>query len=158
MAKWVLVGRLRPSEHPLWSSFVWRNELADTFVEVVVRDAVGEVPVPGDQVVALHGSGGGGRHDEGVSGRHGATGLPIHLVRSGTDSPLITSDPGPTVLCRPRVAAGRTMLLGPKVAPVRRVTVSMLSNRSWKRWVCTTHPGLTVAPSSTVTRSISGSQ
>ena len=35
LAKWVLVGRLRPSEHPLWSSFVWRNELADTFVEVV---------------------------------------------------------------------------------------------------------------------------
>ena len=34
-AKWLLVGRLRPSEHPLWSSFVWRNELADTFVEVV---------------------------------------------------------------------------------------------------------------------------
>ena len=35
VAKWCLVGRLRPSEHPLWSSFVWRNELADTFVEVV---------------------------------------------------------------------------------------------------------------------------
>ena len=35
LAKWVLVGRMRPSEHPLWSSFVWRNELADTFVEVV---------------------------------------------------------------------------------------------------------------------------
>ena len=35
VAKWTLVGRLRPSEHPLWSSFVWRNELADTFVEVV---------------------------------------------------------------------------------------------------------------------------
>ena len=34
-AKWLLVGRLRPSEHPLWSGFVWRNELADTFVEVV---------------------------------------------------------------------------------------------------------------------------
>ena len=33
--KWVLVGRIRPGEHPLWSSFVWRNELADTFVEVV---------------------------------------------------------------------------------------------------------------------------
>jgi non-ribosomal peptide synthetase-like protein len=33
--KWGLVGRLRTSEHPLWSSFVWRNELADTFVEVV---------------------------------------------------------------------------------------------------------------------------
>ncbi len=35
VAKWTLVGRLRAGEHPLWSSFVWRNELADTFVEVV---------------------------------------------------------------------------------------------------------------------------
>lgn len=35
LAKWALVGRMRPSDHPLWSSFVWRNELADTFVEVV---------------------------------------------------------------------------------------------------------------------------
>ncbi|WP_300681364.1 Pls/PosA family non-ribosomal peptide synthetase [Nocardioides sp.] len=34
-AKWALVGRLRPGGHPLWSSFVWRNELADTFVEVI---------------------------------------------------------------------------------------------------------------------------
>jgi non-ribosomal peptide synthetase-like protein len=34
-AKWLLVGRLRQSNHPLWSSFVWRNELVDTFVEVV---------------------------------------------------------------------------------------------------------------------------
>jgi non-ribosomal peptide synthetase-like protein len=34
-AKWVLVGRLTVSEKPLWSSFVWRNELADTFVEAV---------------------------------------------------------------------------------------------------------------------------
>jgi non-ribosomal peptide synthetase-like protein len=34
-AKWLLIGRLRPGAHPLWSSFVWRNELADTFVEVV---------------------------------------------------------------------------------------------------------------------------
>jgi non-ribosomal peptide synthetase-like protein len=34
-AKWLLVGRLKPSAHPLWSLFVWRNELADTFVEVV---------------------------------------------------------------------------------------------------------------------------
>ena len=25
----------RSAEHPLWSSFVWRNELADTFVEVL---------------------------------------------------------------------------------------------------------------------------
>ncbi|UJW31408.1 amino acid adenylation domain-containing protein [Saccharothrix sp. AJ9571] len=33
--KWTLVGRFRAVEHPLWSSFVWRNELADTFVEVL---------------------------------------------------------------------------------------------------------------------------
>ena len=34
-AKWVLLGRLRPGDHLLWSGFVWRNELADTFVEVL---------------------------------------------------------------------------------------------------------------------------
>lgn len=34
-AKWLLVGRVREGEHPLWSSFVWRNELADQFVELV---------------------------------------------------------------------------------------------------------------------------
>jgi non-ribosomal peptide synthetase-like protein len=46
LAKWTLVGRLRPMERPLWSSFVWRNELADTFIEVLAapwfaRAAVG---------------------------------------------------------------------------------------------------------------------
>ena len=34
-AKWLLVGRIRADEFPLWSSFVWLNELADTFVETV---------------------------------------------------------------------------------------------------------------------------
>jgi len=34
-AKWLLVGRHRTEEHPLWSGFVWRNELADTFTEVL---------------------------------------------------------------------------------------------------------------------------
>ncbi len=34
-AKWLLVGRFRAVNHPLWSAFVWRNELADTFVEVL---------------------------------------------------------------------------------------------------------------------------
>ncbi|MCU1406986.1 MAG: Amino acid adenylation protein [Glaciihabitans sp.] len=34
-AKWVLVGRISSSDHPLWSSFVWRNEVSDTFVEMV---------------------------------------------------------------------------------------------------------------------------
>jgi non-ribosomal peptide synthetase-like protein len=33
--KWLWVGRIRAVEHPLWSSFVWRNEVSDTFVETV---------------------------------------------------------------------------------------------------------------------------
>ncbi|WP_462417465.1 Pls/PosA family non-ribosomal peptide synthetase [Kytococcus sp. Marseille-QA3725] len=35
VAKWLLVGRWKPSEHPLWSGMVWRGELADAFVESV---------------------------------------------------------------------------------------------------------------------------
>ncbi|MDQ4502641.1 Pls/PosA family non-ribosomal peptide synthetase [Sinomonas sp. ASV322] len=35
VAKWLLVGRIRAGEHPLWSSFVWRNEVVDAFVEMV---------------------------------------------------------------------------------------------------------------------------
>jgi non-ribosomal peptide synthetase-like protein len=35
IAKWVWVGRIEAKEHPLWSSFVWRNEVSDTFVETV---------------------------------------------------------------------------------------------------------------------------
>jgi non-ribosomal peptide synthetase-like protein len=34
-AKWLVVGRIRAGTHPLWSSFVWRNEVVDTFVEMV---------------------------------------------------------------------------------------------------------------------------
>ncbi|MEY9863174.1 non-ribosomal peptide synthetase-like protein [Catenulispora sp. GAS73] len=34
-AKWLLVGRFRVGQKPLWSSFVWRNELFDTFIEEV---------------------------------------------------------------------------------------------------------------------------
>jgi non-ribosomal peptide synthetase-like protein len=34
-AKWLVVGRITAVEHPLWSSFVWRNEVSDTFVETV---------------------------------------------------------------------------------------------------------------------------
>ncbi|UGU28746.1 Pls/PosA family non-ribosomal peptide synthetase [Mycolicibacterium smegmatis] len=34
-AKWSVIGRIRAVEHPLWSSFVWRNEVSDTFVETV---------------------------------------------------------------------------------------------------------------------------
>ena len=35
VAKWVLVGRQRAGEHPLYSWYVWLNELQDQFVEVV---------------------------------------------------------------------------------------------------------------------------
>jgi non-ribosomal peptide synthetase-like protein len=35
IAKWLVVGRIAAVEHPLWSSFVWRNEVSDTFVETV---------------------------------------------------------------------------------------------------------------------------
>ncbi|MGJ9404622.1 Pls/PosA family non-ribosomal peptide synthetase [Arthrobacter sp. KK5.5] len=34
-AKWILVGPIRAGEHPLWSSFIWRNEVVDTFIEMV---------------------------------------------------------------------------------------------------------------------------
>jgi non-ribosomal peptide synthetase-like protein len=34
-AKWLLVGRITTVDHPLWSSFVWRNEVVDTFVEML---------------------------------------------------------------------------------------------------------------------------
>ena len=45
-AKWILAGPIRSGEHPLWSSFIWRNEVADCFVELVAapwfaRNAVG---------------------------------------------------------------------------------------------------------------------
>ncbi|MDN5805040.1 MAG: amino acid adenylation protein, partial [Microlunatus sp.] len=35
LAKWALVGRVRRGEHALWTSFVWRGELADAFVEML---------------------------------------------------------------------------------------------------------------------------
>jgi non-ribosomal peptide synthetase-like protein len=48
-AKWLLVGRFRTREHPLWSRAVWLAELADTFVEVLavpwLVGAVGGTPV-----------------------------------------------------------------------------------------------------------------
>ncbi|MFX4285506.1 Pls/PosA family non-ribosomal peptide synthetase [Janibacter sp. G349] len=35
IAKWLIVGRHRAGDHELWTSFVWRNELADTFTEML---------------------------------------------------------------------------------------------------------------------------
>jgi non-ribosomal peptide synthetase-like protein len=32
-AKWLLMGRYEPGEHPLWSFFVWRDELVNTLQE-----------------------------------------------------------------------------------------------------------------------------
>ncbi|MFF3487083.1 Pls/PosA family non-ribosomal peptide synthetase [Streptomyces sp. NPDC002701] len=65
VAKWLLVGRHRAGEHPLWSGFVWRNELADTFVEVVaVPWLAGNVP--GTPVMSLWLRGLGARIGKGV--------------------------------------------------------------------------------------------
>lgn len=35
LAKWLIIRRIAVSEHPLWSAFVWLNELSDTFVEML---------------------------------------------------------------------------------------------------------------------------
>lgn len=45
VAKWVLVGRVGAGEHPLWSGFIWRNELADAFLEVVAVPWLGPATV-----------------------------------------------------------------------------------------------------------------
>ncbi|MFI1978143.1 Pls/PosA family non-ribosomal peptide synthetase [Streptomyces wedmorensis] len=50
--KWLLVGRHRTGEHPLWSGFVWRNELSDTFVEVLAVPWLAG-SVPGTPVLTL---------------------------------------------------------------------------------------------------------
>jgi non-ribosomal peptide synthetase-like protein len=55
--KFILVGVFQPGERPLWSSFVWRNELADTFVEVLavpwLAGAVGGTPLMGTWLRSL---------------------------------------------------------------------------------------------------------
>jgi non-ribosomal peptide synthetase-like protein len=33
LAKWIVIGRYRPSEHPLWSLYVWRDELINSMHE-----------------------------------------------------------------------------------------------------------------------------
>ncbi len=35
IAKWLIVGPIHAGEQPLWSSFVWRTEVSDTFTEMV---------------------------------------------------------------------------------------------------------------------------
>jgi non-ribosomal peptide synthetase-like protein len=48
-AKWALIGRVHALDFPLWSSFVWRNEVVDTFVEMCAApwfaNAVGGTPM-----------------------------------------------------------------------------------------------------------------
>ncbi|MEU8589202.1 Pls/PosA family non-ribosomal peptide synthetase [Streptomyces sp. NPDC048664] len=63
--KWLLVGRHRTGEHPLWSSFVWRNELADTFVEVLAVPWLAGA-VPGTSLMNLWLRGLGARIGRGV--------------------------------------------------------------------------------------------
>jgi non-ribosomal peptide synthetase-like protein len=42
-AKWILVGRISVSDHDLWTSFVWRNEVVWNFVESLATPWVGSV-------------------------------------------------------------------------------------------------------------------
>ncbi|GAA4522705.1 non-ribosomal peptide synthetase [Brachybacterium paraconglomeratum] len=35
VAKWLIIGKHRPGEHALFTPYVWRSELADTFTEVL---------------------------------------------------------------------------------------------------------------------------
>ncbi|KOU15584.1 amino acid adenylation protein [Streptomyces sp. WM6372] len=65
IAKWLLVGRHRAGEHPLWSGFVWRNELADTFVEVLAVPWLAGA-VPGTPLLNLWLRGLGARIGRGV--------------------------------------------------------------------------------------------
>lgn len=43
VAKKVIIGRIEAGEHPLWSSFIWRNEVADTFTEMVAAPWFGRL-------------------------------------------------------------------------------------------------------------------
>jgi non-ribosomal peptide synthetase-like protein len=36
--KWLIMGRYRPGEHPLWSSFVWRDEIMNSCQEQLAGD------------------------------------------------------------------------------------------------------------------------
>ncbi|WP_333619233.1 Pls/PosA family non-ribosomal peptide synthetase [Dietzia sp.] len=51
-AKWLFVGAIRAGEKPLWSSFVWRNEVADSFVEMLAVPWLAR-PATGTPVLAL---------------------------------------------------------------------------------------------------------
>ncbi|MFJ6393979.1 Pls/PosA family non-ribosomal peptide synthetase [Streptomyces sp. NPDC091972] len=44
-AKWLLMGKVKEGEHPLWSAFVWRNELTDVYYEELVVRSIGTVAI-----------------------------------------------------------------------------------------------------------------
>jgi non-ribosomal peptide synthetase-like protein len=64
-AKWLLIGRFKAVEHPLWSGHVWRNELADTFTEVLAAPWLLNA-VPGTPLLNLWLRGLGARIGRGV--------------------------------------------------------------------------------------------
>ncbi|MGW9113244.1 Pls/PosA family non-ribosomal peptide synthetase [Microbacterium sp. NPDC055683] len=51
-AKWAIVGPIRAGEQPLWSSFVWRTEVSDTFVEMLAAPWFAD-PASGTPALAL---------------------------------------------------------------------------------------------------------
>jgi non-ribosomal peptide synthetase-like protein len=63
--KWLLIGRYRPGEHPLWSFFVWRDELINAAQEqLAVSKLLG--PALGTPLVALYLRAMGGRVGRGT--------------------------------------------------------------------------------------------
>jgi len=64
-AKWLLIGRFTAVEHPLWSGHVWRDELADTFTEVLAAPWLLN-SVPGTPLMSLWLRGLGARIGRGV--------------------------------------------------------------------------------------------
>ena len=64
-AKWLLIGRFTAVEHPLWSGHVWRDELADTFTEVLAAPWLLNA-VPGTPLMNLWLRGLGARIGRGV--------------------------------------------------------------------------------------------
>lgn len=111
IAKWLLIGRWKTSEHPLWSSHVWRGELADAFVESVA------VPwllshVPGTPVLVAYHRAMGAHIGRGVwCDTHW---LPEHdLIHLGDGATINHGCVVQTHLFHDRVLAMDTVRLGP---------------------------------------------
>ena len=104
-------------------------------VEVVVGHVVRRVAVAGDVGIRAGHASSASQGADGVADPPGAAGdaLPAHHQRDRSDRSVT-----------PDRRRGQDHAVGPRVAPAWSVTRSMLSTRSWNRWVWTTQPWFTV--------------